>query len=121
MLRFRKYWQAGVLIVILSLLPSWNLGFPFGSNAPQPVLAGTCPHDPEGGGPSGVTLDECVTSTHFIVYYTTEAADGSHRILNEAQAQFVRDNLEVAWDQYVTDLDSGFRVPKNTDVEPLEV
>jgi hypothetical protein len=118
---FRKYWKAGMLFLILSLLPIWNLGFSLDLDAPRPVYAGTCPHDPEGGGPSGVTLDECVTSAHFIAYYTTDAADGSHRILSEAQAQFVVDNLELAWDRYVNDVDFAFRIPKNTDVEPLEV
>ncbi|MDY7077565.1 MAG: choice-of-anchor X domain-containing protein [Chloroflexota bacterium] len=122
MFRFRKHWKTWVLLVTLSLLPIWNLGLPLGSNAPQPVLAGTCPHPPEGGGPSSVTLgDECVTSTHFIVYYTTDVADGSHRILTESQAQFVVDNLETAWDRYVNDTDFDFRIPLNTDVEELEV
>ncbi len=115
--RYRKTWS---LIVILLLLPVLGLGPPLGLDTPRPVLAGTCPHDPEFGGPSGVTLDECVTTTHFIVYYTTDTADGSHRILNESQAQMVANNLEFAWDRYVNDVDFNFRVPLNTDVEPLE-
>ncbi|MBN1660846.1 MAG: VWA domain-containing protein, partial [Anaerolineae bacterium] len=106
---------------ILLLVPLLSLGLPGGVAAPQPVAAGTCPHNPELGGPSGVTLDECVTSTHFIVYYTTDAADSPHHINSEAQAQRVADNLEYAWDRYVNDPDFGFRVPLNTDVEELEV
>jgi hypothetical protein len=63
----------------------------------QPLRpSGDCPHDPEGGGPAGVTLDECYVTTNFIVYYTTAIADGTHRILNEGQAQWVADNLETA-------------------------
>jgi len=87
----------------------------------RPVQAGTCPHDPESGGPAGVTLDECVTTTHFVVYYTTAAGAGSNRILTEAQAQWVADNLEISWDRYVNDPDFGLRVPLGTAGGQLEV
>jgi Mg-chelatase subunit ChlD len=76
--------------------------------------AGDCPHDPEDGGPAGVTLDECYTTTNFIVYYTTKIADGTHRILNEGQAQWVADNLETARDRYMNDPDFGLPAPMST-------
>ncbi len=114
----RKLWS---LIAILLLVPLLSVGLPWGLAAPQPAEAGTCPHDPEGGGPGVVTLDECVTTTHFIVYYTTDTDDSPHHINSEAQAQRVADNLEATWDRYVNDPDFDLRVPKNTDVEELEV
>ena len=81
----------------------------------QPLTpSGACPHDPENGGPSGVTLDECYTTANFIVYYTADTADGSDRILNEGQAQWVADNLETARDRYMNDPDFGLPAPMST-------
>lgn len=91
-----------------------------GLNAPQLAPTDTCPHPPESGAPSFLG-DECYVTTHFIVYYTTDPADGTDRILSQDQAEWVADNLEVAWDRYVNDADFGLRVPLNTDVEELEV
>lgn len=113
--------KRGSLIAILLLVPLLSLGLPGGFTASEPVAAGACPHAPEAGLPAGLTLDECVTSTHFIVYYTTDAGDSPHNIDSEAQAQRVADNLEYAWDRYVNDVDFGLHVPLNTDVEELEV
>ena len=111
------------MLVLVLLLPTLGSQLPFGLNTPQPVLAGTCPHPPEGGGPSSVTLgDECYVTTNFIVYYTTDAADGTHRILNEGQAQWVADNLETARSRYVSDPDFGFPAPMGTEgANQLEV
>lgn len=106
----KAIWRKWSWIGIVLLLPILGLGLPFASS-PRPAWAGTCPQPPEMGGPSGVTLDECVTTTHFVVYYTTDTADGTHRILSEAQAQQVADNLEFAWDRYVNDPDFGLRSP----------
>ena len=103
----RRKWS---VIVVVLLLPILGLGLPFGAS-PRLAVAGTCPQPPEMGGPSGVTLDECVTTTHYVVYYTTDVADGTHRILSEAQAQQVADNLEFTWDRYVDDPDFGLRTP----------
>ncbi len=89
-------------------------------NAPQLAPTDACPHPPESGAPSFLG-DECYVTTHFIVYYTTDTADGTDRILSQDQAEWVADNLEVAWDRYVNDADFGLRVPLNTDVEELEV
>jgi hypothetical protein len=107
------------VIILFLLIP--GLGLFLDLEATPPAAAGTCPQPPEDGGPSGVTLDECVTSTHFVVYYTTDTNDSPHHILSEAQAQLVADNLEFTWDRYVNDTDFGLRPPLNTDVEPLEI
>jgi len=93
---------------------------PSGLNAPELAPTDACPHPPESGAPSFLG-DECYVTTHFIVYYTTDTADGTDRILSQDQAEWVADNLEVAWDRYVNDADFGLRVPLNTDVEELEV
>ncbi len=119
MFRFRKLWKMWLLLTTLLILSIWGIRLSdYGPTFPQPVSAGTCPYS---SGPASVTLDECVTTAHFIVYYTTNTADSPHHILSEAQAQLVADNLEYAWDRYVNDSDFGFRIPKNTDVVELEV
>lgn len=112
----RWHWKAWSLVFLLAFLPLLA-----GLTNPQGALAGTCPHPPEGDGPPGVDLDECVSTTHFIVYYTTDAADSPHDIDSEAEAQLVADNLEYAWDRYVNDPDFDLPIPLNTGVEPLEV
>ena len=133
-------WKTRLLVITLLLLLMFGSQLQFGLNAPQTVVAdtyppdqasspepsssvgtlqlaptGTCPQPPEGGGPSSVTLgDECYETTNFIVYYTTDVADGNHRILNEGQAQWVADNLEIARNRYVSDPDFGFPAPMST-------
>ncbi len=107
--------RLGVLMLILAAL----IAVAF--IAPTPALAGACPANPESGGPSGVTLDECVTTTHFVVYYTADSGDSPHNIDSESEAQLLADNLEFAWDRYKNDTDFGMRESKDTANKRLEV
>jgi hypothetical protein len=103
------------------LVPVVFLLAALGFLTPTPALAGVCPADPENGGPSGVTLDECVTSTHFVIYYTTDSADSPHNIDSESEAQTLANNLEFAWDRYKNDPDFALRESKDTASKRLEV
>ena len=62
---------------------------------PTPAMAGVCPAPAESGGASGVTLDECVTTTHFVVYYTTDNADSPHDIDSESEAQLLAEQSGI--------------------------
>jgi hypothetical protein len=118
LVRHPRHWLVTLFVIVLTLS---GLSISGGLAPLQVAKAGACPGTPELGGPAGVTLDECVTSTHFTVFYTTHDAVAGNNLDSESEAQLLADNLEFAWDRYVNDPDFAFRIPLNTDVEPLEV
>jgi hypothetical protein len=113
--RIRPIGRLALLALVLAVLSAAGL------LAPTPALAGTCPADAEDGGPSGVTLDECYTSTHFVVYYTTDSNDSPHDIDSESEAELLANNLEFAWDRFKNDPDFALRESKDTANKRLEV